>query len=269
MVSTSHDAVTLEEARMSFLEHLQELRVRLLHCIAAVIVCMIACFSFADDIYAWLQIPLADALESNDFPRSMAYTSPVEPFIISLKVALLAGLFAALPYILFQFWRFISPGLYPRERRAVIPFVFFGTVFFVGGALFCRYVVLPLGLEVLLAVAPSNPGDAFQAAPVITLEKYFSFAVMMMIGFGIVFELPVVVLFLSWIGLITYKTLIRHWRGAIVAAFVLGALLTPPDPGTQLMLAAPLVVLYAFSILVAFIFGGRPGPEEEAFESEE
>ena len=243
---------------MSFLQHLAELRTRLIRSVIGAVVGMIACFFVAEELYGWLVQPLITALPEG--AKTVYFLNPVEPFLVYLKLALLAGVFLASPYILYQLWKFVAPGLYERERRAVVPFVAAGTFFFIGGGAFCRYVVLPIGLETLMGVGFDT--QAFDVESQITMQEYFSVATRMILAFGLVFELPVVVLFLSWIQLITYKTLLVHWRGAIVSAFIVGAILTPPDIATQLMLAGPMMLLYGLSIVVAWVFGPTPEPAE-------
>jgi len=249
MSAAEHD-----EARMSFLEHLGELRTRLIRCLIAIGIGVVACFTVAEYLYFWLLQPLLESLPPDK--NEVFYLNPVEPFLVYLKISVLAGIFAAAPVILYQLWRFIAPGLYPRERRAVIPFVASGTLFFIGGALFCRYVVLPVGLETLMGVGSQT--ELFKAEAQITMAEYFSVSTKLMLAFGAVFEMPVVVLFLSWARLITYRTLLRHWRGAVVTVFVVGAILTPPDVITQLMLAGPMMLLYLLSIGIAYVFGADP-----------
>ena len=243
-----------EEGSMTFMEHLAELRQRLLYSAIAVVVAMIGAFFFAEYLFYWLVQPLVVALPEGE--KAIKYINPVEPFLVYLKLSFLAGLFIASPVVLYQAWRFVAPGLYPREKRAIVPFVLSGTLFFVGGALFCRYVVLPVGLLALMGVG--SQAELFTAEPAITMREYFDVSTKLLLAFGLVFEMPVVVLFLSWIRLITYKTLLKHWRIAIVLSFLVAAILTPPDVGTQLMLAGPMIVLYFFSIGIAWVFGPRP-----------
>lgn len=248
-----------EQSQMPFLEHLTELRGRLIYSAIAVAVGMLACFGFAEPIYGWLVEPLLDALPVGS--KRVVFLNPVEPFLVYLKASALAGVLVSSPFCLYQLWKFIAPGLYPREKRAALPFVLFGTVFFVGGALFCRYIVLPLGLRALMGFAFDT--KEFAVDPQITMQEYFSVATKMMLAFGVVFEMPVIVLFLSWIRLIDHMTLIRYWRFAIVGSFVVGAMLTPPDIATQALLAGPMMVLYALSIGIAYVFSGKKSEDED------
>jgi sec-independent protein translocase protein TatC len=249
------------DAQMPFFEHLAELRSRLIRALLSVLVSMVACFTWAEPLYGWLAQPLIDALPADD--KALIFLNPVEPFLVYLKVATLAGILVSSPYCLYQLWKFIAPGLEPREKKAVTPFVLFGSVFFIGGALFCRYVVLPLGMQALMGFAFET--TAFKIEPQVTMQDYFSVCTKMMLAFGAVFELPVIVLFLSWVGLLSHKTLIHYWRHAIVGSFIIGALLTPPDVITQLLLAGPLMLLYALSIGIAYIFGPRTSAATMAF----
>lgn len=244
-----------DDGRMPFMEHLRELRTRLIRGIIAVGTSCMVCFFFAEPVYSWLVRPLIDTLPENQ--KFIGFLSPVEPFLVYLKTALLMGVFVSSPVLLYQIWAFVAPGLYEREKRAVLPFVLFGTVFFIGGALFCRYVVLPLALDTLVGVAINTKEFAIQ--PQITMNAYFGVVTRLLLAFGVIFEMPVVVLFLSWARIIDHNTLIHYWRFAVVGAFIIGALLTPPDIATQMLLAGPMLVLYLLSIGIAYVFGGRGG----------
>ena len=181
------------------------------------------------------------------------FTGLAEPFFTAVKISLFAGFFFSLPFILYQAWAFIAPGLYENEKKMVLPFVFWGTIMFLVGAAFAYYIVFPVGFKVLVTFG----GGEFTAMP--RISEYVSFFGKLMLGFGIAFEMPVVTYFLAKLGLVTDKTLKDFSRYAIVIIFILAAILTPPDLFSQLAMAAPLLILYGVSILIAKIVN----PEKE------
>ena len=230
-------------AEMTFYAHFKELRSRLLRCVVGVVVGMMACFSFSPAIYGFLARPVYSALPEE--ARNLIFLNPVEPFFVYLKISLLTGFIVASPYIFFQIWRFIAPGLYANEKRALIPMVLASTLVFIGGAVFCYVVVLPLGLETLIGAGTT---DEFAAVAQISMASYYDLVIRLIAAFGIVFEMPIFSMFLTKLGVITHQTLIKHWRVAVIAIFVLAALLTPPDVLTQITLALPMCLLYGVSI---------------------
>lgn len=257
---------------MPFLEHLRELRYRIIWCLGSVIVGFIIAWMFHKPIFNWLMEPYEAAVLSlpdplhqsilSTMPGSgvafepqhvpiLTYKSLIEPFFVYLKTALLAGVFMAIPVVFWQLWLFISPGLYKRERNLAAPFIIGTTLFFLVGAGFCRYVVMEPACRVLLAIGARN------TAPLIMMQEYFGLMSRFLLVFGAVFELPIIVMFLSILGFVTHRTLIKHWKVAMVLTFVIGAMLTPPDPFTQMALAVPLMVLYGISIGVAYVFSKR------------
>jgi sec-independent protein translocase protein TatC len=237
--------------RMSLLEHLDELRRRLAYSLLAVLSGFLASWYFAKQIFGWLQQPLVQFLPPGD---KLAFTGLVDPFMLYIKVALLAGIFAASPVILYQLWLFVAPGLYRSERRVVLPFVLFTTVFFLGGGYFGWAVAFPMVCRFLLQI-----GADFRQ--VITINEYFSMASKVILGLGLVFELPVLILFLARIGVVDHRFLLRHFRYAVLAIFIVAAVITPtPDIATQSVFALPMILLYLLGVLVAWIFGKRPAP---------
>ncbi|RAL20768.1 twin-arginine translocase subunit TatC [Lujinxingia litoralis] len=241
---------SLHDMRMSFMGHLAELRRRFLFSFVALVIAFLVCWNFATDIFNFLLQPLINAAPEGEL-ANMHNADLAEPFFTLLKTAILAAVFLASPAILFNIWRFVAPGLYPNEKRAALPFVFFGTLFFFLGASFCYFVVIPFGYAFLLgfSLEVSNP--------TLMIKDYFALTTKLLLGFGMVFELPVVTSFLSAVGLLTHRHLLKHWRIAVIAAFILAAILTPPDVVTQMMLAAPLILLYGLSILVAWFITTR------------
>ena len=227
-------------ARMSFVEHLRELRYRLMMVAAVIFIATFAAFAFAPQIFEWIRIPLA-AIDS----EKMQVLSPLEMFITYLKLAVLAALFASSPWVLVQVWLFVAPGLYSHEKKWIVPFVFLGTIFFVGGAAFAFYVVMPFGFKYLVAMVPDTVEASYR------VSEYISFVIRLLLAFGIVFELPLVMWILAAAGVVkpeNFSKLRKYW---FVIAVIIGAFLTPPDPMTQIMMAIPLVLFFELGILGA------------------
>lgn len=242
---------------MSFLEHLEELRKRILRSLAAIAVAFGVCVTNARAILNFLIDPIRK-LPGSPQPVFLDLT---EPFLLYMKVAFLASLFVAAPVVLYQIWAFIRPGLYPRERRYAIPFVFFATGFFVLGGAFGYYVAFPAACRFLLAVS-----EGF--TPALQISSLFSFESKMILGMGLVFELPTVVYFLARLGLITAGFLWRHFKYAVLIIFILAAVITPtPDVVTQCIFAGPMILLYLFGIVVAHVFGRERAPEAATEEA--
>jgi sec-independent protein translocase protein TatC len=218
--------------------------------------------SLLDEIHADANQTDLAAKAANSFWGSITTHQVGGAFFVALKVSFFAGLFFALPIILWQLWLFIAPGLYDNEKKMVIPFVVGGSVMFTIGVLFAYYVVTPFGFQFLITFG------SFLYTPLINIEDYVGFFTKILLGFGIAFELPVVAYFLGLLGLITDQTLVRFFRYAIVMIFVLAALLTPPDVLTQALMAAPLIILYGASIIILkFVNPERPEEEEEEDET--
>lgn len=250
--------------------HLVELRKRLGLSVLSVFIAFIIAFVFHEAILEWITAPLNEALAqvahlSKKAADGMVTTHQVGgAFFVALKVSFFAGLIGALPFILYQIWLFIAPGLYSNEKKMVLPFVVGGTVMFVVGVLFAYYVVTPFGFQFLITFG------SFLYTPLINIEDYVGFFTKIMMGFGIAFELPVFAYFLALLGLVTDKTLKDFFRYAVLIIFVLAALLTPPDILTQLLMAAPLIILYGVSILIVKMVNPHiPDEDEEEEESED
>ncbi len=251
---------TLNDQEMTLTEHLEELRKRLIVCAVAVGVAFCVTYYFSKDLFRLLMAPLLEVMPPE---QGLIFTGLPEAFFTYLKVALVAAVFASAPVILYETWRFVAPGLYSREKKYIFPFVFLSTLFFVGGALFGYYVVFPFGFAFFVGFAT----DFIRPMP--SVKEYFSFATRMLFAFGVVFELPVFTMFLSRIGLINHKMLIRQRKYAFLAVFVISAILTPPDVMSQLMMAGPLLILYEISIVVARIFGKKIVEDDQEDESPE
>ena len=233
-----------DDTKQPFLSHLEELRKRLITCAIAVGVGFVLCYIFSERLFRILISPLMTVMPEGD---RLIFTNLPEMFFVYLKTAVITGILLVAPVIFYQLWMFIAPGLYQHEKKYVIPFVVFSSILFVGGALFGYFVVFPFGFKFFLGFADEN----IQALP--SVKQYFSFSVKLLFAFGIVFELPVVFFFLSKIGLVTPELLKRKRKYALILTFVLGAILTPPDVITQLMMAGPLIVLYELGIILARI----------------
>lgn len=230
-------------ANMPFLEHLEELRWRIIKALTAVVVFAIPCGIYWERIFKVIMIhPLRFA---DPKPR-LIITSPVEGFMLSLKIAVTGGIILAVPILFYQIWKFIAPGLYKHEKVVILPTVLASSVSFLGGISFC-YVLIPYVIRFLASFAGDNMDALFKT------NEYLSFIIKLALAFGIVFELPVLSFVLTKIGLITPGFLVRIFKYAIIVIFILSAILTPPDILSQMFLSVPLLVLYGVSILVSFL----------------
>ncbi|MBI2212379.1 MAG: twin-arginine translocase subunit TatC [Acidobacteria bacterium] len=234
--------------RMSFLEHLDELRRRLIISTITLLVAFLVCWNYAPEIFAFLERPILQFLQPGE---KLAYTSITSPFMLYMKVAFLSAIFVASPVVLLQLWLFIAPGLYPKERYYALPFILFATLFFVGGGWFGYDVVFPMACKFFVEI-----GRDFNQ--VITVDDYFSFASKMILAMGLVFETPILVFFLSRLGIVTPQFLLRNFKYAVVAIFIIAAVITPtPDMVTQAALAVPMILLYSLGIAISFFFGKK------------
>ncbi len=237
-----------ELTKMSFLEHLEELRKRLLITFAAIAVGFFACWAYADDLFALLQEPLTAALPPGD---TLAYTRLAAPFFLYMKVAFFGGLFLASPVILLQVWLFIAPGLYKKERHYAVPFIVFATVSFVAGGYFGWRFILPATCSFFI-----ETGKHFKQ--MVTIDDYFSFSSMIILATGLVFETPILIFFLARLGIVTPAFLIQKFKYAVLLSFVIAAVITPtPDVVTQTALAVPMIVLYLIGVAIAWLFGKK------------
>jgi len=259
----------LEGGRMPFFSHLAELRDRVRNAAICFVLAFLGCWYFADDIFAWLRQPLEDIWIKHTGPLLAAtnaelarqgkppdldwgpfkliYTGLTQPFWVNMSVALWAGIFVASPFIFYQLWRFIAPGLYKRERNVTIVFAIFSAVFFVAGALFCFELALPRLYEFFLGYNSRT----LQSLP--SIQEYLDITRDSMLAFGAIFEMPLLIYFLAMVGLVTHRSLWKFSRWFIVLAFVIGAILTPgPDVVSQFTMALPMIALYNISILFAW-----------------
>jgi sec-independent protein translocase protein TatC len=235
--------------KMGFLDHLEELRKRLLISFAAVFVGFCICWRYAEVIYAKLQEPLTHVLPPGD---KLAFTRLTAPFFLYMKMAALAGVFVAAPVILFQLWLFISPGLYRRERRMAAPFIIMTSALFLLGGYFGWRIMLPATCKFFL-----EQGVNFKQ--MITIDDYFSFASIMCLAAGLVFETPILIFFLARFGIVTPQFMLKQWKFAIVISFIVAAIVTPtPDPVNQTILAVPMIALYFLGVGVSWAFAKKP-----------
>jgi sec-independent protein translocase protein TatC len=248
------------DEKQPFLAHLEELRSRLIVCAIAIGVGFAISYVFSKQIFRLLILPLTRVLPAES---RLIFTNLPEMFITYIKVSLVAGITLAIPVIFYELWMFLAPALYQREKRYLVPFVLFSSILFVLGALFGYLVVFPYGFKFFISFATED----IQALP--SVKQYFSFAIRLLLAFGLVFEMPIVVLFLTKLGLITPAAMKRFRKFAILCAFILSAILTPPDVATQFMMALPLIVLYELSIYLSrLVYRKRQdSPHEQGPES--
>jgi sec-independent protein translocase protein TatC len=243
--------------KMSFLEHLDELRARLIHVVGALVVGFVVCWAYRDPIFHFLTDPLRVSHPEVKF----IFTSPSEALMLKMKMSFFVGIFVASPYILYQVWAFVSPGLYKHEKAYAVPFIAAGTLFFLGGAAFGHYYLFPATFRFLVEFG----GTDMQFLP--KVDEYYSFYSWFLLGLRIVFQLPVVIFVLARIGLVTPGFLLRKFRYAVVIAFVVAAIITPtPDMVTQSLLAMPMLGLYLLGVGVAAVFGKPRRTESESTE---
>lgn len=224
---------------MSFLEHLEDLR-------GVLVRSLVAFFVFAVG-YWFVSARVMDFLISDLPVDHLNFFSPSEAFMTRMKISFVLGLMTAFPYILFLTWRFVSPGLFSRERNSVYPFVVTASALFYAGVVFCYLVLIPVVLEFLLGFGTDR------LTPLLSVSAYFSMVARLSFTFGLVFQLPLIVLILAVIGIVTPEMLFRQWRYAVVLILAASAILTPPDPVSQVLMAGPVLLLYAVSVFLAFV----------------
>ncbi|MCQ4861833.1 twin-arginine translocase subunit TatC [Desulfovibrio desulfuricans] len=258
--ATPEDEVEEEadDRPMGLMDHLSELRGRLVRCCLAVMVGFIACWAVVDPIFDALVAPLLSVLPDGSHA---IYTTLPEGFFTRMHIAFVAGVFVSSPAIFYQVWAFIAPGLYEEEKRSIIPVAVMSAFFFISGGAFCYFVVFPNAFAFFMSYAT----DTIVAMP--KISDYLSFVLKLILAFGLVFEMPLFAFFLARMGIITAELMRRVRRYAILAIFIVAAILSPPDVVSQLLMAAPMLVLYEVSIFVAAGFGKKPAKEED--ESDE
>ncbi len=249
-----------EEKSMTLMEHLSELRTRLVRSFIGIGLAFVLCYTFAEQLFAELCKPLMAALPEGS---KLIFTALPEAFFVYLQVGLVAAVFMASPYLFYQIWGFISPGLYDEEKKYMIPMALISAIFFLGGASFCFFVVFPYAFTFFVGFASED----IAAMP--SLSEYLGFALKLLIAFGLIFEMPLFTYFLSRMGVVT-ATLMRKFRKyAILCIFIVAAILTPPDVISQLLMAMPMMLLYELSIGVAAVFGRKKKVEEDKPDANE
>ncbi|MCX8070163.1 MAG: twin-arginine translocase subunit TatC [Thermodesulfovibrionales bacterium] len=257
---------------MPLTEHLGELRKRIITSLVALIITFSICFAYSEYLFKFVMFPLNYELDfsvkkmyfyfaQKDKLQTtkLVFLAPAEAFWMSIKLSLVSGFTLALPVLFHQFWKFVSPGLLPKERKYAVPFIFTTTFLFLVGASFCFFIVLPYALSFLLSY---NTGGVLM--PMLSVGQYVDFCLKFILSFGAVFELPVLIFFLTRFGIISTETLISYRRHSILFAFILAAFLTPtPDAFNQTLMAIPIILLYEVGIWVSKIFNKKRDDEEE------
>ena len=268
----------MAEKLMTFTEHLIELRRRLKRIMLYIVGTTLVAYAFRKTIFALMAQPLVKAwTEANLGEAKIHFANPIEPFFTYLKISMIAGIFAASPLIFYEIWGFVAPGLYKTEKRYVIPFTTISAVFFLGGASFGYFFVFPYAFQFFLGFATGDMGfenmpglssEMFKLQPTLMMGEYFGLIWRLLLAFGVIFELPLVVFFLSMVGIVDYRQLWRFNRYFVILSFLIGAALTPPDIVTQVFMAGPLVVLYNLAILASFIFTRKRVKEQDRLKAE-
>jgi sec-independent protein translocase protein TatC len=240
--------------------HLLELRKRLVRSFAAIFIAFVFTYGYSESLYALMLRPVLPALPEGQ--KFMAFTGLIEPFFIYLKVGFLGAFVVASPIVIYQVWRFVAPALYKKERKLFMPLVGLSFVLFIVGVSFAYFVVFPLAFKYLLGYS----GVALK--PYLSMSLYFAFASKLLLAFGLAFQLPLVIMVLSMLGIVTAKKMASYWRYAILASVIVAALLTPPDIFSQILMGVPLMGLYWLGILLASIFGKKKAAPDEKSEAD-
>jgi sec-independent protein translocase protein TatC len=232
--------------KMTFLEHLDELRRRIIHAVVSLLVAFVLCFTYSTEIFEFLMGPMRMALPPGG---ELIATKVPEVFVLHLKMSFFVAIFVSSPLWLTQIWLFIAPGLYENEKKFAVPFILFGTLFFVAGAVFAHYMVFPLAVRFFATFGSQDVGI------MLTVSEVFSFYAKVILAAGVMFQIPTVVFLLARIGLVSARFLWDNFKYAILVIFIIAAILTPPDVVTQVLLAGPMTALYFLSIAIAWLVG--------------
>ena len=233
---------------MSFLDHLDDLRKVIVQAAVAFLLAMVVCWFFSGQLLEFLIRPLP--------VESLVFTDPSEAFLVRVRVSVIVGLMISFPFILFRVWAFVAPGLFAREKKKILPFVVASSSLFYAGVVFCYLVLIPIVLRFLLSYRTPRLN------PLISVDSYFSFVSKLSFAFGIVFQLPIVVLLLSLLGIVTPSWLLSQWRYGVVGIAIAAAVFTPPDVISMIAMGVPLLVLYAASVALAFVVVRKKAPRE-------
>ncbi len=233
----------------SFVEHLTELRSRLVKCIIYLFIIFVICYFFSENIYSFLVAPYAEAVKDDEINRRMIFTALHETFITYLKVAFFAAMFITSPIILTQIWKFVAPGLYKNEKRALLPYLIASPTLFLLGGMLVYYLIMPLAIKFFLSFETSMSISSLPIQLEAKVNEYLSLIMRLIFAFGISFQLPILLSLLARVGFIDSQYLKKRRKYVIVIIFALAAILTPPDPITQIGLGIPLLILYEISIL--------------------
>ncbi len=268
-----------DDVEMSFFEHLGELRTRLIRALAGILPGVAIGWAFRETIFEWMAIPwnrahqesaeisaerlwiwftnpVGDPSMTEIHRVPLHYTGPMDPFVAYLVMAAIVGLLLASPWVFWQLWGFIAPGLYRREKRLALPFVFSSTLMFTFGVYFGYTLVLPLAYQIFLDYG-GDVGSHITLTEMVTMESYLTLTSRLLIAFGLTFEVPVVITFLSFAGVLNWRQLVRFGRWWLLISTILAAILTPPDPASQIMMAIPLNLFYWISVVLAWMFGPK------------
>ncbi|SPD73327.1 Sec-independent protein translocase protein TatC [uncultured Desulfobacterium sp.] len=247
-----------DQEKMPFLSHLEELRKRLISCVIAVALCFAICYYFSESLFQFLIQPLKAAMPEGSH---LVFTGLPEMFVTYLKVAFVGGVLLAAPFLFYEIWMFVAPGLYRHEKKLVAPFVASSTILFVGGTLFGYYIAFPFGFKFLMGYSSEY------VKPLPSAIEYFNFSLKLLFAFGIIFEVPIFIFFLARLGIVTTDNLKKSRKYAILGAFIVAAILTPPDVVSQFIMAGPLIVLYEAGILISKMAKSSKAQDKEKTEA--
>lgn len=260
----------MHEEKLPFIGHLTELRKRIFISVAAVLVCFMGAFHYSEDIFKALTLPMNSDLrfitrypfvsfvEKEGVKHTLIFLAPAEALWVHLKIAMIAGIVVAVPVLFHQLWKFISPGLVAKEKKYAMPFIFIASGLFFFGAVFCFVIVIPFAIKFLLTYKTES------LTPMISVEKYIDFCLKFILAFGAIFELPLVIVFLARLGVVTPQTLAKNRKYAILLAFIAAAILTPtPDAFNQVLMAAPIIVLFEGGLIAARLFVRRKNNDND------
>jgi sec-independent protein translocase protein TatC len=245
------------DKELPFISHLIEVRDRLLKVVGVILVVFLGLFYFAADLYGWLAQPLLRYLPENS---TMIATQVASPFLAPFKLCMVLSIFLAVPYIFYQAWGFIAPGLYKKEQKLVVPLLFSSTLLFYLGVVFAYYVIFPLVFQFFTSIQLEG------VTPMTDITDYLDFVLKMFVAFGVSFEVPIVIILLTRMGIVTVESLAQKRPYVIVGSFVVGMIITPPDIISQVLLAIPVWILFEAGLIVARLTGKKPDAEEELAE---